>query len=320
MMYNTKVVISTKARQLERRRKLTAAKRYKRGTLEQIRSEKVEPLLSKFILNYKRDPEDTRDFKLETLKPQLTEQALTLPDVVDHTPDMSPVKDQGQLGSCVGFAVSAMKECQERKEHLEEIAKGKRGRPKIYDYSEAWVYWNAKQLDPWGIEDEGTSIRYAMKVLQKIGVPTEKGWPYKDVNDVTAIGEPKRWATLVARWALIESYYRVDTLNGLKLALIDGPVPIGVPCFYEIFFVDDSGIVPYPARPSEIYGGHAICAVGFDNNKQLIKFKNSWGRGWGENGYGYLPYRYVNDFLWDAWAAKDLAVTKDMLKGTRELV
>jgi C1A family cysteine protease len=209
-----------------------------------------------------------------------------------------------------------MKECQEKKEQDEELAKGKRGRKKIYDYSEAWVYWNAKKIDPWPNE-EGTSIRYAMKVLQKIGVPTEKGWPYKDVGDV---GEPAKWANMVARWALIESYYRIDTLNGLKVALVDGPVPIGVPCFYEIFFVGSNGLVPYPANPNEVYGGHAICTVGYDDSKQLIKFKNSWSKDWGENGYGYLPYKYINDFLWDAWAAKDLAVTRDMLKGAAELI
>jgi len=281
----------------------------------------LKKYMRKFRLNYKKDPDDDRDFKLKVIKPKLLDESARLgaPNKVDHAADMSPVKDQGQLGSCVGFAVSAMKECQERKEHLEEIAKGKRGRPKVYDYSEAWIYWNAKQIDPWGVEDEGTSIRYAMKVLQRIGVPTEKGWPYKDINDVDAIGEPARWASMVARWALIDSYYRIDNLNDLKLALVNGPVPIGIPCFYEIFFTSGDGIIPYPASPDEIYGGHAVCAVGYDNDKQRIKFKNSWGTNWGQNGYGYLSYKYINDFLWDAWAAKDLAVTRDMLKGVRTL-
>jgi C1A family cysteine protease len=326
MLYCDEVIMMTKDRQNLRKLKMKASRKVRTGEKlfqkgkERPQLEKVKPLLEKFKVNYRRDPEDKRDYKFETLKPELLEAKLSLPDSVDHTNEMSPVKNQGQLGSCVAFAVSAMKECQERKEHLEEIAKGKRGRPKIYDYSEAWIYWNAKKIDPWGIEDEGTSIRYAMQVLQKIGVPTEKGWPYKDVNSVDAVGEPEKWANLVARWALIDSYYRIDTLNGLKLALIDGPVPIGIPCFYEIFFVGSDGIVPYPANPDEIYGGHAICTVGFDNSKQLIKFKNSWGTGWGDKGYGYLSYKYVSDFLWDAWAAKDLAVTQDMLKGTRELV
>jgi len=277
---------------------------------------KLQKLMTKFPLNYKKDPEDKRDYLLRGNFKNLLEAERNLPERVNHTSGMSPVKDQGQLGSCVSFAVAAMKEWQEKREHEEELAKGKRGRKKVYNYSEAWIYWNAKKIDPWPNE-EGTSIRYAMKVLQKIGVPTEKGWPYKDVGD---IGEPKKWAKLVARWALIDSYLRIDTLTELRLALIDGPVPIGIPCFYEIFFVDESGLVPYPADPDTVYGGHAVCAVGYDNDKQLIKFKNSWGKNWGDNGYGYLPYKYISDFLWDAWSAKDLNVTKDMLKGVKELV
>jgi len=119
---------------------------------------------------------------------------------------------------------------------------------------------------------------------------------------------------------LIESYQRIDTLTELKLALINGPAPIGIPCFEEIFYVGADGFVAYPKNPDLIYGGHAVCAVGYNNKTKLIKFKNSWGQSWGSSGYGYLPYQYIEDFLWDAWAAKDLKVTKDMLKGTVELV
>jgi len=294
------------------------SKRHKKlKTPKKLVGKRLDPIMEKHPLTYKRDPKDERDFTFKTV---LMEAPLTVAAKVDHTTGMSPVKDQGQLGSCVGFAVSAMKEWQERREHLEEMAKGKRGRPKVYDYSEAWIYWNAKKIDPWGVLDEGTSIRYAMKVLQKIGVPTEKGWPYKDVNNVDAIGDPKRWANLVARWALIDSYWRIDNLTELKTALNTAPVPIGVGCFLEFFYVEADGIVPYPADPNTVYGGHAICAVGYDDSTQLVKFKNSWGRSWGENGYGYFPYSYINDFMWDAWASKDVAVTKDMLKGARELV
>jgi hypothetical protein len=61
------------------------------------------------------------------------------------------------------------------------------------------------------------------------------------------------------------------------------------------------------------------CAVGYDDNKKLVKFKNSWGKGWGDNGYGYIPYSYINDFLWDAWTCADLQVTREMLKETKSL-
>ncbi len=267
-------------------------------------------------LNYRRDPRDKRDFLLEGNFINIQESILTLPSKVDHIAEMSPIKDQGQLGSCVGFAVTAMKEWQEQHEHEEEVAAGKRDTRKgrDYDISESWVYWNAKKIDPWPGE-EGTSIRYAMKVLNKIGVPTEKAWPYSDIN----IGEPKKWATMVARWALINSYWSIANVYELKAALQKSPVPIGIGCYEEIFYVGRDGIIPYPADPSNCYGGHAICVVGYDDNTSLFKFKNSWSSYWGESGYGYLTYDYIRDFMWDAWASEDLSVTRDMLKGTREL-
>ena len=105
----------------------------------------------------------------------------------------------------------------------------------------------------------------------------------------------------------------------LKLALSKAPVPIGIPCFEEIFYVGSNGIVKYPTNPDKIYGGHAICTVGYDDSTQLVKFKNSWGPYWGKGGYGFLPYKYIEDFLWDAWTCTDIRVRKSMLKETKSL-
>jgi len=94
---------------------------------------------------------------------------------------------------------------------------------------------------------------------------------------------------------------------------------IGVPVFEEWMY-PENGIINYPSNSDDVWGGHAICIVGYDDSTGLVKFKNSWTTGWGKNGYGYLSYRYINDFLWSAWVAKDITVTKEMLKGTRELI
>lgn len=272
-------------------------------------------ILTKFPLTYKRDPKDERDYMFKGSIADIRK-LQTIPATIDHSPNMSPVKNQGQLGSCVGFAVTAMKEWQEQQEHLREVSEGKKDsrKGKQYDLSESWVYWKSKEIDLWPGE-EGTSIRFAMKVLNQVGVPTESAWPYDDID----IGKPKSWANMVARWALVGNYWRINNLTELKAALVTSPVPIGIPCFYEFFFPGKDGIIKDPANPSEMYGGHAVCAVGYDNSTRLIKFKNSWGTDWGENGYGYLSYEYVMSYLWDAWICTDLEVTRKMLKGDREL-
>ena len=43
-------------------------------------------------------------------------------------------------------------------------------------------------------------------------------------------------------------------------------------------------------------GGHAVLAVGYDNeHRRRFTVRNSWGAGWGDGGYFYLPYAYLLD-------------------------
>jgi C1A family cysteine protease len=80
------------------------------------------------------------------------------------------------------------------------------------------------------------------------------------------------------------------------------------------------GKVAYPAKPEEVWSLHAVLAVGYDDEKEELCIKNSWSKFWGDAGYGYLPYRYVEDFCEGNWAVKDISVTSDMLKGARNLI
>jgi C1A family cysteine protease len=268
-----------------------------------------DQIKSPYTLDLVKDVPDKRDFKFS--KSVFSEKRLNLPIKIDWTSKMSPVKNQGNLGSCVGFAVTAMKEFQEQVEHEKEVAEGKKYKREQdhYDLSEAWVYWNSKKIDPWP-DQQGTSIRCAMQVLHKIGIPCERAYPYSDEYK----GEPESWAKLIAKWGLIDSYWRCSNTDDLKLALIDGPVVIGIGCFREIFFPSETGNIPYPNNINECFGGHAVCAVGYNETSRKIKFKNSWGSQWGKGGYGFVSYRYIENFMWDAWAAKDLSVTRKILK------
>ena len=214
-------------------------------------------LQNKYILNYVKDNVDERDHRPLKLSKTILREMNTVSLDSDYTSEMSPVKNQGVLGSCVGFAVVSMKEWQEQQEHLDELAEGKKykRKSKHYDLSEQWLYYKCKEIDYWPGE-EGTSIRFAMNILNSVGVPCEKAWPYDDKYE----GEPKRWANLVSKWALGGEYLRLSSPEEIIKSLKEnGPLPVGVGCFLEIFYTGSDGIVKDPVDPESMYGGHAVC-------------------------------------------------------------
>jgi C1A family cysteine protease len=48
-----------------------------------------------------------------------------------------------------------------------------------------------------------------------------------------------------------------------------------------------------PKKGERLEGGHAVMAVGYDDNARRLLIRNSWGPSWGDRGYGTLPYEYV---------------------------
>jgi C1A family cysteine protease len=61
-------------------------------------------------------------------------------------------------------------------------------------------------------------------------------------------------------------------------------------------------MLPMPDESSSI-GGHAMLLVGYDNDRQVYIVRNSWGTGWGDAGYAYMPFSYI-----DAAGANDFCV------------
>jgi C1A family cysteine protease len=236
-----------------------------------------------------KDPEDERDYPLTRMT---TAQKKKLPKSVDYTSKMSAVSDQGDEGTCVGFAtVDGLKEYQEHAEWNKDL-----------QLSVRYVYSNCKKIDDWP-DEEGTSIRYALKILQKKGVAPDKCWPYKPHQT----DGPCEKADELAKPYRIERYVRLNSLQSMKESLfVNGPFVAGVDVFDSWFQADHDGKVPMPKEGDQLAGGHAICIVGYDDITKEFKFKNSWTAGWGDHGYGYLPYDYILNYCGDAWSAKDL--------------
>ena len=214
-----------------------------------------------------------------------------LPKKIDYTRKMSPIRDQGDEGACVGFAVaSGMKEYQEALDY-----------EKLIELSPRFVYSEAKKID--GVpKAEGTTIRASMRVLKKTGVCQEKFWPYSPHQK----DKPKVGAKANAKKFRIITYARILNLNELRLRLAGkGPIVLGVEVFKGMI-KPKMGIVPMPKKNETSLGGHAITACGYDDEKKLVKFKNSWSEKWGRRGFGYLPYGYIERYMIDAWSSVDI--------------
>lgn len=215
-----------------------------------------------------------------------------IPTKVDLRDKMSPVVDQGQLGSCTANAIAS---------GLREFLLLKSGQP-LTRLSRLFLYWQERSMEGTVEEDSGAYIRDGMKALTKIGICPESDYPY-DISRFTETPDDQDYQN--AAQYKISGYHRVLTLHSLKSALAKGsPVVFGMILFesFESQEVARTGIVPMPHRGEQQLGGHAMCFVGYDDEKQHLIVRNSWGEGWGDKGYCYIPYdmvtyRYVTD-MW----------------------
>jgi C1A family cysteine protease len=235
--------------------------------------------MRKHGLGYIPDLGDPRDFTY-----RLTHVAR--PQSVDLRPHMPPVWDQGQLGSCTAFALTA----------AVAFLHGFCG-------SQLWLYYKERVMEHTTRQDAGAMIRDGIKVLAKDGLPPEEAWPY-DVSKFAHRPSAKSYKE--AKQELIGEYRRLSSVNDYLDCLASGsPFVVGITVFdsFESDAVAASGRVPMPGPSEAMLGGHAICVVGYRLDGSFI-VRNSWSAEWGDHGYFYLPRDYLAsaDLATDAWA------------------
>jgi C1A family cysteine protease len=216
---------------------------------------------------------------------------VTLPASVNLTTNCPPVYDQGQLGSCTANAIAAAIEFDRMKQDLTPI----------FVPSRLFIYYNERVMEGTVNTDSGAQIRDGIKSVGDQGACTEDSWPY----DITQFqNQPSAPCYQEALQHRAVQYQRiVHDLNLMKGCLASGyPFVLGFTVYqsFESDTVAQTGHAPMPGPNEQTIGGHAVLAVGYDDSQNWFIIRNSWGTGWGMQGYFTLPYDYLtNDNLAD---------------------
>jgi C1A family cysteine protease len=209
---------------------------------------------------------------------------------VDLSAGFSPIEDQGNLGSCTANAGVGLLEYFERRAFGSYI-----------DASRLFLYKVTRNLLGW-TGDTGAYLRSTMKAMALFGVTTEERIPYvisKFDN------EPSAFDYAYASNYQSLSYFRLDQ-PGMSpkdvLEKIRAYTSAGFPSMFGFSvynFGNQQGEFTFPSQNDPLQGGHAVVVAGYDDNRQIgaykgaLKIRNSWGTGWGQQGYGWIPYEYV---------------------------
>jgi C1A family cysteine protease len=270
---------------------------------------------TKYALGWLPDYPDLRDYteKTQDVKVLLEPTGLlpapraakrlkqhSLPAAVDLREWCSAIEDQLNLGSCTAQAGAGIMEYYERKAFGRHV-----------EASRLFLYKVTRNLMKTK-GDTGAYLRMTMGAMVLFGVPPEEYWPYTDGEAFDR--EPPAFCYAFAESYKTIKYYRHDPpgtpadklLDEVKKYLAAGhPVMFGFTVYNSIDEAAANGRIPFPSPREKILGGHAVAAVGYDDKLRIknaqsgqtalgaLLIRNSWGEGWGEKGYGWLPYDYV---------------------------
>jgi C1A family cysteine protease len=209
---------------------------------------------------------------------------------VDLSAYCSSIEDQGGLGSCTANAAVGLIEYYER-----------RAFGKHLDASRLFLYKVTRKLLGW-TGDTGAYLRSTMGAMTLFGTLPEDQYPYieSQFDD-----EPTAFDYAYAQNYQSLSYFRLDQPGMTTDKVLDRIKRFAAAGYPSMFgfsvygYGNAKGEFAFPGPNDTLLGGHAVDVVGYDDNRVIgstkgaLKIRNSWGAGWGESGYGWLPYEYV---------------------------
>lgn len=226
-------------------------------------------------------PKDLRDYKATTTQTDFPAR---------FNIDTVPVKDQGNVNSCVAFALSELVEYYNRDQE-KTFAR----------MSTAYIYGNRMYEDANNKLAHGYYARLGLKVLQNMGVPYYKDFPGNfEMPQAEKIfnSRPKN-LDKEAYKNRISTYFRLTKQEDIKACLMTGTPVICSIHWDNDTTVDEAHILHFKNRKCST--GHCVLIVGWDDDKGWL-IQNSWGKNWGDNGFAYAAY---NSPIREFWGTTD---------------
>jgi C1A family cysteine protease len=261
------------------------------------------------------------DCPIET-KREMAKNTMSKKDLRDQL--TSEIINQGLLNSCTACAIAVASELyliKDSQPFVDENASN-------IDASQMFIYYNERVMEDKVDINAPVFIRNGIKSLFKNGICSEKSWPYPEMilpeslkkivsngtmteiqheltrvlteheaEIQTAITQtPSKQAIEQAQKHIISRYCNLtldDELTELKFALSQGmPFIFGMMVPKSFYLTPASGLVTMPSTDEARLGGHALLAVGYNDEKQHFIVRNSWGEEFGDQGYCYMPYEF----------------------------
>ena len=202
--------------------------------------------------------------------------------------------NQGRHGTCVawstGYAARTISYCIQQQ--YTDAAK-----INAVSFSPQYLYYYLKMPGDTNCT-QGANIEPALKLL------ADKGDPLASENITECVENIDTATDKKAKDYIIKAYTSLTNIFGriaknevlaIKKSIAEKkPVIFSLQCFKSLTQTGKDGVWT-PTTPDEPMTNHAVCIVGYDDNKLNGAFEvlNSWGADWGNNGYFWITYDQI---------------------------
>lgn len=217
-----------------------------------------------------------------------------LPAKVDLTSKFPTPGDQGSQNSCTAWAVAYA-----AKTFQEQVRRNWGQNTASHKFSPAYIYNQTNSGRSNGI-DGGAYTSAAINTIISQGVCSLADMPYNEKDFLTQPNAQQR--AKAANYKSVQlnkisngNIHKMKYVLNNKIAVI-----LDIPVYPDFDGLNPSDSI-YDDTTGEKRGDHAICLIGYDDDKKVFKFINSWGTKWGLNGYGYIAYDLLDGGMCDAY-------------------